>query len=100
MSVSTFHSSGVSNLAAHFAIERSPVEDELKHFPVLLNHGPVLKKLCALHGNAVVTRELHVFALVVNGPVTEAVGGGVAGTVLLFLELHVEALEVDCITLL
>ena len=92
--------SGVADLAAHLPVERGAVEDELEHLLVLLHHGPLLEEQGAGGLGLVVAGELHVLAVVVDGPVAEAVGGGVAGPLLLLAELHVEVVDVDLVAVL
>ena len=91
---------GVAYLAAHLSVERSAVEYELEHLLVLLHHLAALEELRAGLLDGVVARELHVLALIVDGPVAEFVGGGVARAFLLLAEFHLEAVQVHLVALL
>ena len=85
---------GVADLATHLAVERSAVEDELEHLPVLLDYSAAPEQFCAADGGVVVAYEFAL-ALEIFGPVAELVGCGVAGAVLLLLEVLVEAVQID-----
>ena len=99
-SVGGGNGAGVAYLSAHLSVERGAVEDQLQHLLVLLHHGAALEELCALEDGAVVAGKLHVLAVVVDRPVSKAVGGGVAGAVFLLLELLAKAFKVDGIATL
>ena len=94
LSVGGDDESRVSYFTAHFPVERGAVEHKLEHLPVFLDYGPVLQQQGALRADGVVSGELDILAGMVYRPVAEAVGCGVAGPVLLFLELDLEAFEV------
>ena len=84
---------GVPYFTSHLAVERSAVEDELEHLLVLLHHLAVLEQTGSRSGGLVIAGEMAL-ALAEFGPVAELVGGGIAGTLLLLAELHLEAFEV------
>ena len=99
LSVFRLDVSGVAYLSAHLAVERSAVEHELNHLPVLLFHCPVAREPCPVNLREIVAEELYVVAVVELNPVAELVRRGVAGPVLLFLELNLKPFEVDGISL-
>ena len=92
--------SGVSYLTSHFSVERSAVEHELNHLLILLFHRSVAGETCAVNFREVVAEELHIVAVVELNPVSELVGGGVAGSVLLLLQLGLKSFKVNGISFL
>ena len=90
----------VTDLSSHLGIERSALEHELIHCLVLCLHRAVAGKLNALKLGAVISEELDVVAMSELHPVSRLDCCSVAGSVLLLLELDLEAFEVDGIALL
>ena len=88
---------GVSDLAAHLSVERSPVEHELEHLPVLLLHAALPEQPRSFHRGAVIAHEL-LLAREIFHPVAELVGCGVPRALLLLEHLGLEALDVHAET--
>ncbi len=85
---------GVADLAAHLAVERSAVENELATLLVLGLDYPRSGQNRLFHAEAVVAEELHIIARNIFAPVAVLCVGGVAGAFLLLQKLHVELLHV------
>ncbi len=91
---------GVSDLPAHFRVERCAVENQLKQRLVLLLHGAVLQKTRAFDLRPIIAEKRLFFSFSADHPVAEFVGRRVAGSVFLFLQFGVEALHVHGETIL
>ena len=93
LTVLSFDITGISNLTAHLCVERSAVKHKLEEFLVFLLDGALLEEAGAGDAEGVVTLK-HYIGLIEHHPVSEFVGGGVAGALLLLLKLYVEVLDV------
>ena len=100
LAVLTFNISRVTDLTSHFSVERSAVEDKLNHLLILLFHRSVAGETRAVNFREVVAEELHTVAMVELNPVSKLVGGGVAGPVLLLLQLGLKSFKVNGISFL
>ena len=87
--------SGVTDLSAHFGIERSPVEDELEHCLVFLLDRALLEKPYAIQFKAVIAQESGFFTFEEYCPVAEFIGGGIAGPFLLLQKFGIEPVHVN-----
>ena len=85
----------VTDLAAHFRIERGAVEDQLEEGLVLLLDDTLLQKGGTFDDGGVIAEEFDFLAAAELGPVAEFVGGGGAGTLLLLGQFGLEAVQVD-----
>ena len=93
LAVFALDEAGVTHLAAHFGVEGGAVENQLEVFLVFLFDGTLFQQVGAIDAERVVAFKDHV-GLFEHHPVSEFVGGGVAGTLFLLLELYVEAVQV------
>ena len=90
----------VTYLASHLGIERSALEHELVHGLVLGLYGAVAGQLHVLKLRVVISEELDVVAVGEFNPVSGFNRSSIARSVLLLLELDLEALEIDLVSLL
>ena len=91
---------GIAYLTSHLGIEWGALEYELEHGLVLRLYCTVTCKLDSLDLCKVITYELDVVAVYELNPVARLYGSCITCSVLLLLELCLEALQVDLISLL
>ena len=93
------HFSGVADLATHFRVEGGAVEDELDHGLVLLLDGAALHQPYPFELEVVISEEGLLLTFGVHCPVAELVGGGVPGPLFLFLQLDIEAVHIELLSI-